>query len=285
MGTYEAFAHALSTVGTGSFSTEPESIGAFGGITQWTVVALMVLAGANLLLVYRAVVLRRPREVARDEELRLYLAILALAGTTVAVILLARGPEGGEAGLRAAVFEVTSVITTTGYFTTDYGQWPTAALMALILLFFVGGCAGSTAGSIKVVRHLLVARLVGREVVRTLQPELVRPVRYNGAVVDGQTLFAVTAFVLVYVAVFVAGTAALALDAALQNEAASALDLVFASASTLGNAGVGLGEAGPTGSFASFGDGSTVVMTLLMWVGRLEIIPVVVLLRRGYWRV
>jgi trk system potassium uptake protein TrkH len=180
---------------------------------------------------------------------------------------------------------VTSIVTTTGYFTVDYGQWPTFVLMALALLFFVGGCAGSTAGSIKVARHLLVARLLGREVVRTVHPEIVRPIRLNGAIIDQQTLLAVISFVLIYVAVFVLGTAVLAFEAGLHGPRMETLDLVYASASTLGNAGVGLDAAGATGSFAAFGDTSTVTMTLLMWLGRLEIVPVVVLLRRSYWRV
>jgi trk system potassium uptake protein TrkH len=177
------------------------------------------------------------------------------------------------------------VVTTTGYSTADYGQWPLVALMGLALLFFVGGCAGSTAGSIKVVRHLVLVRLLGREVARTVHPELVRPIRFNGAIVDQQALFAVISFVLIYVAVFVVGTAVLALDASIHGHRHQApLDLIFASASTLGNAGVGLGAAGARGSFATFGDTSKITMTLLMWVGRLEILPVVVLLRRSYWR-
>jgi trk system potassium uptake protein len=284
MDTFEAFAHTLSTIGTGSFSTERESIGAFGGLTQWTVAAFMAVAGVNFLVLYRALFQRRVRDAARDEEFRLYVAILLLAGAAVAGILLSRGPEHGEAAVRAGMFQVTSFVTTTGYFTTDYGQWPTFALMALALLFFVGGCAGSTSGSIKVVRHLLVARLLGREVARTVHPELVRPVLLNRVVVEQQTLLAVISFILIYVAVFVLGTAVLALEAAFTGPRLDVLELVFASASTLGNAGVGLGPAGPTGSFAAFGDGSTATMTVLMWVGRLEILPVVVLLRRSYWR-
>jgi trk system potassium uptake protein len=284
MDTFQAFAHTLSTMGTGSFSTERESIGAFGGLTQWTVVAFMAVAGVNFIVLYRALVQGRVRDAARDEEFRLYVAILLIAGAAVAGILLSRGPEHGEDAVRAGVFQATSFATSTGYFTTDYGQWPTFALMALALLLFVGGCAGSTSGSIKVVRHLLVARLLGREVARTVHPELVRPVLLNRAVVDQQTLLAVISFILIYVAVFVLGTAVLALEAAFTGPRFDVLDLVFASASTLGNAGVGLGPAGPTGSFAAFGDGSKVAMTLLMWVGRLEILPVVVLLRRSYWR-
>jgi trk system potassium uptake protein len=285
MNTYQAFAHTLSTLGTGSFSTERRSIGAFGGLTQWTVVLFMAVAGANFLLLHRALIQRRAREALRDEELRLYLAILLVASAIVSTSVWAHGSQHGEAAVRAGIFEVTSVVTTTGYFTVDYGHWPLFALMTLALLFFIGGCAGSTAGSIKVVRHLVLARLLGREVARTVHPELVRPVRFNGATIDQQALLAVIAFVLIYLAAFVLGTGVLALDASFRGRVhMSVLDLIFASASTLANAGVGLGPAGTRGSFATFGDPSTIAMTLLMWIGRLEILPVVVLLRRSYWR-
>jgi trk system potassium uptake protein TrkH len=282
MDTYQAFAHALTTIGTGGFSTESASIGAFGALTQWTVVAIMVAGGINFLLLYRALIQGRWRLALGDEELRWYLGIIVVACFVIAAVNVA--DDSAHGGVRAAVFEVTSVITTTGYSTVDYGQWPLFALMALALLFFVGGCAGSTAGSIKVVRHVLLGRILGREVARTIHPELVRPVRYNGAVVDQQALLAVIAFVLIYVAVFVLGSGVIAFDQSFGGRPdAEALDLVFASASTLGNSGVGLGAAG-SGSFAIFGDPSTLTMTLLMWLGRLEIIPVIVLLRRSYWR-
>jgi trk system potassium uptake protein len=285
MNAFQAFAHALSTMGTGGFSTEPRSIGAFGGLTQWTVIAIMAVAASNFMLLYRALVQRRPSEAARDEELRAYVVILLVAAAAVTLMLWNRAPQEGEAALRAAAFEVTSVVTTTGYFTVDYEQWPLVALMTLALLFFVGGCAGSTSGSIKVARHLLVAKLLGRQVVGTAHPELLRPVRINGAVIDQQTLLAVISFVLIYLAVFVLGTAVLAIESSVRGPELGPLALIFASASTLANAGVGLGAAGTAGSFAAFGDTSTVAMTGLMWLGRLEIVPVVVLLRRSYWRV
>jgi trk system potassium uptake protein TrkH len=286
MNSFQAFGHAMSTMGTGGFSTEGASIGAFGGLTQWTVIAIMAVAGSNFALLYRGLVLRRPREAARDEELRAYLAVLLLASAAVAgIVTWSGGPQHGWEAIRGAAFEVTSVVTTTGYFTVDYDQWPTAALMALALLFFVGSCAGSTGGSIKIARHLLLARLLGREVVRTVHPELVRPVRLNGVPIDQAALLAVISFVLIYVAVFVAGTAVIALESDVHGPAFGPLGFVYASASTLANAGVGLGAAGTTGSFAVFGDISTLTMTALMWLGRLEILPVVVLLRASYWRV
>lgn len=286
MNTFQAFGHTLSTMGTGGFSTEGASIGAFGGLTQWTVILVMAMAGSNFALLYRGLVQRRPREAARDEELRLYVTVLVLCSAAVAAIVAwTGGPQHGWDAVRAATFEVTSVVTTTGYFTVDYGQWPTLALMTLGLLFFVGSCAGSTGGSIKIARHLLLARLLGREVVRTVHPELVRPVRLNGVTIDQPALLAVISFVLIYVAVFVVGTAVIALESAVHGPEFGTLGFVFASASTLANAGVGLGPAGATGSFAVFGDVSTLTMTALMWLGRLEIVPVVVLLRASYWRV
>jgi trk system potassium uptake protein TrkH len=285
MSAFQAFAHSLSAVATGGLSTETRSIGAFGGLTQWTVVAIMIVAATNFMLLYRALVQRRPRDAARDEELRAYLLILVLASAAMVAMLWNRAPQEGEEAVRAAAFQVTSIVTTTGYFTVDYGQWPTVALMTLALLLFVGGCAGSTSGSIKVVRHLLVAKLLGREVVSTAHPELVRAVRINGVVVDQPALLAVISFVLIYVALFVLGSAVLALESSVRGPEMEPLDIIFASACTLGNSGVGLGVAGATGSFAPFGDTSTIAMTALMWLGRLEIVPVVVLLRRSYWRV
>jgi trk system potassium uptake protein TrkH len=286
MNSFQAFAHTLSTMGTGGFSTEGASIGAFGGLTQWTVILIMAMAGSNFALLYQGLVQRRPRAAARDEEFRAYLTVLVLASIAVAAIVAwTGGPQHGWDAIRAATFEVTSVITTTGYFTVDYGQWPTVALMALALLFFVGACAGSTGGSIKIARHLLLARLLGREVVRTVHPELIRPVRLNGVTIEQTTLLAVISFVLIYVAVFVVGTAIIAMESDVHGPAFSSLGFVYASASTLANAGVGLGVAGTTGSFAVFGDVSTLTMTALMWLGRLEILPVIVLLRASYWRV
>ena len=213
MDTFEAFAHSLSTIATGGFSTESASIGAFGGLTQWTVIVIMIVAARQL---HAALPGARAAPRARGGARRGAAAVpdRARAGrAAVAAMLWDRVPERGEDTVRSAVFEVTSIVTTTGYFTVDYGQWPIVALMTLGLLFFVGGCAGSTSGSIKIARHLLVAKLLGRQVVGTAHPELLRPVRLNGVIVDLQTLLAVISFVLIYVAVFVLGTGVLAIEA------------------------------------------------------------------------
>ena len=190
----------------------------------------------------------------------------------------------GEAAVRHGIFQAVSVMTTTGFSSVDYSTWTTLAVMTIIALMFVGGSAGSTSGSIKVVRHLLLGKSLRRELRQTLHPEEVIPIRLNGTAVDERTLRAVTSFILLYLGLFIVGAAVIAIDTAAQGPSLSLSEVVAASASMISNVGPGLGLAGPTGSFESFSDVSTIVMSVLMWLGRLEVIPVLVLLTRNYWR-
>lgn len=285
MDLFNAVAHAFTTLPTGGFSPEPRSVEPFAAASQWVIVVFMVLAGMNFALLFRLFVRRKGRAVVRDEEARLYLTILALMSVLLAVGLWEAGVQIGEAAFRHGTFQVVSMMTTTGYASTDFIAWPAFALMIVIGVMFVGGSAGSTGGAIKVVRHLLLGKVLRRELRQTLHPEVVMPIRLNGVVVDERTLRAITAFILLYVGLFVVGAGLIAVDAAFQGPDVSAYDAIAAAATTLGNVGPGLGLAGPMGSFEPFSDFSTIVMTALMWLGRLEVVPVVVLLTRGYWRV
>lgn len=284
MGVYDAVAHAFTTLPTGGFSPEARSIEEFAAATQWVIAGFMALAGVNFALTYRALVRRTPRVALADEELRLYVGLLVLGSVVLVTELWTRGVESGEAAVRAGVFQVVSVMTTTGFASIDFAAWPALALMLLVALMFVGGSAGSTGGSIKAVRHLLLARMLRRELRQTVHPEEVMPIRLNRSVVDERTLRAITAFVLLYVGLFVLGAAVIAIDAAIQGPQVSTVNAIASAATTLGNVGPAFGFAGPMGSFEPFSDVSTVTMTLLMWVGRLELIPVLVLMTRHYWR-
>jgi trk system potassium uptake protein TrkH len=285
MDVYEAVAHAFTTMPTGGFSTEARSVEAFGAATQWVIVLFMVIAGANFALTYRAVIQRRPRAVVRDEELRLYLALLALGSLVLTVEIWTELFESGEEAVRHGVFQAVSIMTTTGFASFDFAAWPTLALMTIVGLMFIGGSAGSTSGSIKVIRHLIMGRLLRRELSQTVHPEEVMPVRLNAVVIDERTLRAITSFVLLYAGIFVAGAAIIAVDSAFQGPDLTAIDVLAAAATTLGNVGPGLGAVGPMSSFEPFSDVSTVAMIALMWLGRLEVIPVIVLFTRRYWRV
>ncbi len=281
---FEAVAHAFATIPTGGFGTRLTSLAEFSAASQWTIALFMVLAGANFALMYQAVARRRPQVFARDEEFRLYLGLLALGSLLIGVQLLADGVATGEEGVRQAVFQTVSIMTTTGFVTTDFAIWPVLASMTLVGLMFVGGSAGSTSGSVKVVRHLLLGKILRRELDQTVHPEVVLPVRLNRRVVDERTLRAVSSFILLYIGIFIVGTALLAMDAARTGLELSVFDAVAACATTLGNVGPGFGIAGPYGSFEPFSDFSTFVMVGLMWLGRLEVIPIVVLASRHYWR-
>ena len=287
MSLYQAVAHAFATMPTGGFSTQARSIEAFGAAAQWIIAVFMVVAGANFGLMYRALVRRSPRALGRDEEFRLYLGLLALGTFIVGIELAAEGIAEGEAAARHAVFQAVSMMTTTGFASTDFNEWLAIApltAMTLVALMFAGGSAGSTAGSIKVARHLLIGRVLRRELDQTVHPEAVAPIRLNGLAVDERTIRAVIAFVLLYVGIFVAGAILLLVDATRAGVDVTPFEAIAAAATTLGNVGPGFGFAGPMGSFEPFSDLSTGIMTALMWLGRLEIVPVVVLLTRSYWR-
>jgi trk system potassium uptake protein TrkH len=285
MSFYEAVAHTFTTLGTGGFSTQARSFEAFGPWSQWVVAFFLVAAGTNYALMYRAIRRRRPGAFARDEEFRLYLAVLTLASALLLVELWTEGIATGEEAVRLAVFQTTSIMTTTGFASADFNEWTALTSVTLVGLMFFGASAGSTSGSIKVIRHVLIGRILRRELVQTVHPELVSHVRFNGRRVEGRTLRAVESFVLLYVGVFALGTLVLIAEGSRTGLDLGLLEAVGAAATTLGNVGPAFGFAGPMGSFEPFSDVSKAVMILLMLVGRLEIIPVAVLLTRSYWRV
>jgi trk system potassium uptake protein TrkH len=281
---YQAVAHAFSTMPTGGFSTQPDSAAAFSAEAQWILLVFMAIAGANFALMYRAFLRRRPGVLARDEEFRLYVVFVVGASATLAAMLWGYSIAEGEDAVRTGAFQSVSIMTTTGLATADFALWPPLLLLALFALMFVGGSAGSTGGSVKVVRHLLLGKILRREVDQTLSPEVVMPIRLNGAPVDERTIRAIAAFILLYVGLWAVGGAIIAIDSAISDVGLGTLDSLGASATTLGNIGPAFGIAGPYGSFAEFGDVSKITMIGLMWFGRLEIVPVVVLLTRHYWR-
>ena len=281
---FEALAHAFTTMPTGGFSTQARSIEAFSAAAQWIIVVFMILAGANFALMYRGFVRRRPRVFLRDEEFRLYLALAFGASVVLTAQLWGYGIAEGEAAVRSGVFQTVSIMTTTGYASADFALWPALLLLSLFALMFVGASAGSTGGSIKVVRHLLLGKVLRRELDQTVSPEVVMPVKLNGAPVDERTLRAIASFILLYVGIWAVGAAVLAIDSALSGVDLGTLEALGTSATALGNVGPSFGITGPMGSYAPLGDVSKITLIGLMWVGRLEIVPVVVLFTRHYWR-
>jgi trk system potassium uptake protein TrkH len=283
MSEFQAAAHAFTTLPTGGFSPQARSIEPFAAASQWVMALFMALAGANFALHYRAV-MRRTNPF-RDEEFRLYLGLLLLAIVLLFLELLRADIfEPGEEAIRQATVQVVSIMTTTGYASADFALWSSLTWIVLTGLMLIGGSAGSTAGAVKVVRWLLLGKLVARELDQTLHGEAVVPVRLNGRPVEERTLRAILAFGLLYLVLFLVGAFVLMVDAAVTESPLRPIDAIGAAATTLGNVGPSFGFAGPMGSFEPFSDFATSVMSVLMWVGRLEIIPIAVLLTRRYWR-
>jgi trk system potassium uptake protein TrkH len=284
MSPFQAFAHAFTTMPTGGFSTQARSIEAFGAASQWVIAVFMVLAGMNFALLYRALVRRQWGRAARDEEVRLYLAFLGVGTVIVVADLLANGLFAGEAAVRHGFFQVSSMMTTTGYASTDFNLWTSITAITLVALMFIGGSAGSTGGAIKPVRILLLGRILRRELDQTVHREAVVPIRFNGRVVDERTLRGVSVFVILYLIVFALGAFGIVLDSARAVTEVTPFEGISAAATALGNVGPAFGQFGPMVSFDPLTYVGKTIMIVLMWMGRLELLPVAVLLTRSYWR-
>ena len=284
MDLFHAMAHAFTTVSLGGFSTEGNSIAAFGSLVQWTIAVFIVVAGVNFLRLYRLFVQRQAHAVTRDDEFRVYLLVLVAGSVVLLIELLTEGVYGLVEGTRHAVFQAVSIMSTAGFATADYTAWGPLATITILGLMFIGASAGSTGGSIKVVRHVLIARLLRRELEQTVHPEVVSPIRLNRQIVEERTVQAVLAFVLIYVGLFAVGSLAIVVDSFRADVGVSPFEAMGAAAATIGNVGPAFGFAGPFGSYESFSPFSKSVLIALMWMGRVEIIPIIVLFTRNYWR-
>jgi trk system potassium uptake protein TrkH len=274
---YDSMVHAFATMAAGGFSPHPQSVMGYANPgMEWVVTLFMFLAGANFALFYR-VWLTRSAVAFRDEELTAYAGIVLVAAAILTGLLAQAGHAWPDAA-RHAAFQVTSIITTTGFASADFALWDDRAQAVLVVLMFIGGCAGSAAGGPKVVRVLLVARYALLELRRTLHPRAVLPVKLNGKVVPDGVMRAVLVFFLLYLLVFATvATAVTVLEGDLQIGLAGSIV-------TLGNIGPGFGPIGPMGSFAELGGISKTVLALAMWMGRLELMTVLILFRPEAWR-
>ncbi len=280
VGWFDAVCHSFATIATGGFSTRAESVGAFASpAVHWIVTVFMLLSGVNFALHYRAGTGRFDAYV-RDSEFKLYLLVLSAATAVVAAALWASRTYGavGDA-VRQAAFAVTSITTTTGFTIADYDQWPSLARWVLFLLMFVGGCAGSTGGSIKVVRVLIALRVTARELFRWLQPEAVVSVKVDREAVDPPLVTNVLVFIVLYMLIFAVGSLLMGLH--FGTDWISAASSV---AACLGNVGPGFGAVGPSLNYAAIPAPGLALLTLLMLLGRLELFTVLVLFVPAFWR-
>nr|WP_299430569.1 TrkH family potassium uptake protein [uncultured Meiothermus sp.] len=279
---FEALCNALTTLPAAGFSPNPRSFEEYTPLAQWFGTLFMFLGGAGFVLQYRLFFSRDPRPLLRDVELRVYTLIVLVFGSSLAVFLMTHHAEDmdytWDEAIRHAFFNVTSIITTTGYASADFALWAPAAQAILVAAMFVGGCAGSGAGGIKVIRLLIVGAIVRRELLRSLHPQAIITLRLGRKSLGEDVMRSVAAFITLYVGLVAAGAVLISL---LENNFVVGFT---ASAQAVGNIGPGLGEVGPMGSYAGLEPLSKIILILQMWAGRLELIPVFLLLTPELWK-
>ena len=273
---FDALCTTFGTAGTGGFGIKNSSIGEYSAYIQSIVTIFMILFGINF-NVYFLLYMRKPKEAFRCEEAGWYLAIIAVSTLIITVFIRNSFPDLVTAFHHAA-FQVGSIITTTGFSTADFNVWPAVPKAILVLLMFIGACAGSTGGGIKVSRIVLLFRTMTREIGQIIHPHMVKKLKFEGRVVGQEVLRSVNAFMVAYVLIFAGSTLLVCLDG---------FDLVtsFTSvAATLNNIGPGLELVGPASNFSCFSDLSKIVLIFDMLAGRLEIFPLLVLFFRDTWK-
>lgn len=273
---FDAVTTSFGTAGTGGFGIKNDSIGSYSHYIQFVISIFMILFGVNFNIYYLGLC-RKFDRIYRNEELRFYLGIIAASVLLITVNSRAMFSSSAEAA-HHALFQVASIITTTGFSTTDFNLWPAMSKAVLVILMFVGACAGSTGGGIKCSRIVLLAKSVKKEMHFLIHPRSVKIVKYEDKRVAHEIVRSVNVFLITYFIIFTVSCLAVALDN-------FDLETTFTSvAATLNNIGPGLSIVGPTGNFGDFSLFSKFVLMFDMLAGRLELFPLLILFMPATWR-
>jgi trk system potassium uptake protein TrkH len=277
-GLYDAVVHSFTTMSAGGFSPHPQSIqGYVNPAAEWVFILFMVLSGTSFTLQYRAFT-GRPLDFFRDREFMTYFGVMLLFSLLAGALLVGGLPTLDT--LRSGAFQISSLMSSTGYASADFNEWNDALKTVLVLAMVVGGCAGSACGGAKVIRYILSAQWLGRELTQVLHPRAVIPIRYGRVTVPMDAMRAVTTLVFLFIMGYAIVGATLVLIE-------PNLDMVTgfsAALACLGNIGPAFGPAGPMGSYDSFSDIGKILLALSMWLGRLEIVTVIALFHPHVWR-
>jgi len=276
MSLYDSLCHSFATLATGGFGTKNDSVASFSPYIQYVLIAFMYLAGINFSLHF-FIFKRKFRQVFSNDELKNYTFIILSAALIIGIALLLIGNSSAEKSIRDSLFTVVSIITTTGFVSADYLLWPKHTWIIILLLMFIGGCAGSTGGGIKVVRIVLLFRNSRMELKRLIHPQAIIPVRLNGKSIPQPIIFNVLAFFLLYIITFAIGSLIISIMG-LNFESA-----IGAVASSLGNIGPGFGTVGPVLNYGGVPEAGKWLLSFMMLLGRLELFTVFILFSSAFW--
>lgn len=277
MSFYDALNHAFTTMSTGGFSTYNGSVGVFPAHIQYIIILFMFIGGTNYTVLYFALN-RRLKKVWASDEFRAYLTLILLMCAVVTALLIFKVQLPAEQSFREATFMVISLITTTGYVVADYTTWGVGLSVFFFTLLFLGACAGSTSGGIKIVRHLVFFKNSILEFKRILHPRAVIRIKINQQIVPARILTHILVFLLVYLGIIVIGTV---VTSAMGMDFTTAIS---ATASAVGNVGPGIGGVGPSNTFADIPAAAKVFLSFLMILGRLELFTILVLFTPYFWK-
>lgn len=277
MNLFESICHTFGTVATGGFSTKNNSIAGFSAYSQYIIAIFMFLSGVSFVVYYYIVKLNF-RKVKQNDELWFYLGTTLFFGTLATCVLLVNTTKSLEPAFREGFFQVISILTTTGFVSVDYLYWPAAGLIIIFLMMFAGACTGSTTGSIKMVRHLIVMKNIRNTITKLVHPNVITQIKLNNKPLPDKTNISTISFVIQYLLIFLLSTIIIVIIGTDPVTAASAV------ATSLGNTGPGLGSIGPMSNYSVFPDISKMIFGLLMIVGRLEIYTILVIFTRSFWR-
>jgi len=278
MSMFDSLVYSFGTVGTGGFSTKNLSVGAYNSVYIDIVISLLMLASGVNFSLYYALFKKKWREVSGDSELKFYFGIVGVSVLLITLNIFRNIYGSIWESLRYSLFQVSSIITTTGYATANFDEWPTFSKAILFVLMFIGGCAGSTAGGMKSVRILVLLKMIKREIKKIFHPRAVIPVKLGQRTLSKETLDGISSFFVLYMLLFVLGTLLLSLDCS---------DLITcssAAAATLGNIGPGFAAVGPIHTFSQFSQFSKILMSILMLLGRLGLFTVIALFSSKFWK-
>ena len=278
MGIFDSICHSMSTMATGGFSTKCDSIAHWdSAYIQYVIIIFMFIAGTNLGLVY-STLMGNWRKLVHDNEFQHYFLITLTASVIIGTSLYLSNWGSLEKSFRDAIFQVVTIITTTGFATADYLLWPSMICLILFLLFFTGASAGSTSGGIKIVRIYLLFKNSFSELKQLIHPNAVISVKYNGKSVHPSILTSVMGFVILYIIIFTIGS--LVMTPFTENPVTACSAVV----SCMSNVGPGFGSLGPTYTYAHLHCFAKIFLAILMLIGRLEIFTVMVLFTKAFWK-
>ncbi len=278
MNLFDAINHSFTTMATGGFSTKQNSIAAFeSAYIDYVITIFMFLAGMNFSVHYY-LLHAKFNVLKKNEEFKTYTLFIIITSVIIAISLITSSYNDFEKSFRDSLFQVVSIVTTTGYVTADYESWGNFYQLLFFLLLFVGGCAGSTGGGIKVVRHLLLIKNSLLELRRLIHPRAVIPVRFNGSSVGQDIVSNILAFFLFYLGIFIFGTLVMSL---IGLDFPSALGSV---ATSLGNVGPAIGSVGPVYNFSHIPDFGKWFLSFLMLLGRLELFTILIIFSSAFWK-